>query len=453
MITIYFYSIAGLESNENINESLENLISLDCFNESDKNIAKHCLACAENGNYPSKEYFNNIYKNEPVTTYNSVAEILTHYKAMVDFYQRQFLQREITRKINETSNTTDLLNGLSKILVDAENSSADEFDFDNEMYEPKFYGDRPDKPLENGMLLGVKGIDDATYGFERGQVASICGFTAHGKSTLINSAVYLNVMNGKKVLILSLELPIDVYWEYFETRYMFDEKQLNVSLGDIKHHTLNPNLAESVKSFEGDLRDDVVNNLLIIDEITLTKKMLLDYRKFNKLLKAAEKKLGGLDMVVLDHVGQLERLWPDCGNSMLKHLTTSAKTFLNEKGEHISMVWAVQTNREGVRRADRKDGQYDLQAIGDLNEVERSSAYCVFIYTPDGMKITQRTKISLLKNRFGSPIPVPIVTSFTPAVVAVGKEFEGVQLETSDFNFTQGNDGFDDLPDEDIAPF
>jgi len=174
-----------------------------------------------------------------------------------------------------------------------------------------------------------------------------------------------------------------------------------------------------------------------------------DFRRISKLFKAAEKYLGGLDMVILDHVGQLELLYPECGNMILKQLTSAAKTYKNEKGEKISMIWAVQCNREGVRRATRRNGQYDLLAIGDLNEIERSSTYCVFLYTSDGMKITQETKISLLKNRLGVPIPVPFTTSFTPSVVSVGKKVEKAILETSDYSFTQD---LEDLPELD-PPF
>lgn len=443
MITIFFYSIAGLSQDAKIDESLENLISLDCISDSDKKIAKHCLTCSENGNYPSVEYFDTIYKNRPVVTYNTIGEILTHYSAMVDYYQRQALQRTITTDINETSTFGDLLSRLTKRINDTENSNDEEFDFSE--YEPVLYGDEEDKPLEEGLLLGVEEIDKITHGFQRGCVASICGFTGHGKSTLCNSSVYTNVMRGKKSLIISLELAPELYWKYIETRYMFDEKQLNVSLDEMQQHTLSPNLRDCVKAFEDDFRRDVKTNLLIIDENMLNKKLLLDFRKLNKLFKAAEKKLGGLDLVVLDHVGQLERLFPDMGNNMLKQLTSAAKTYKNEKGEKVGMIWAVQCNREGVRRASRREGQYDLLAIGDLNEVERSSSYCVFLYTSDSMKITQETKISLLKNRLGVPIPVPFKTSFTPNVVAIGKKFDNAVLNNDDFSFTEN---FDDLPED-----
>lgn len=446
MITIFFYSIAGLPKDDKINESLENLVSLDCISDSDKKIAQHCLDCAENGNYPSEDYFNTIYKNKPVVTYSTIGEILTHYKSMVDFYMRQMFVRNTTAIVNKTNTTAELIEGLNELMSKTENLKDDEFDF-SEYLNPVLYGDEEDVPLEEGMVLGVEEIDKTTHGFQRGCVASICGFTGHGKSTLCDSMVYLNVMNGKKVMILSLELPSELAWKYIETRYMFDEKGLNVCLEEVQQHSLNPNLSACVREFEADFRRDVVSNLMIVDESILTKKMLLDFRKMNKMFKAAEKIMGGLDMVVLDHVGWLERSYPDMGNNMLKQLTSAAKTFKNEEGKKIVMVWAVQCNREGVKRASRREGQYDLMAIGDLNEIERASSYCVFLYTSDSMKITQETKISLLKNRLGVPIPVPFKTSFTPNVVAIGKKLERAELDSGDYSFTQNYD-YDDLPED-----
>lgn len=442
MIATFFYSIAGLKQSNTIDDMLHNLASLEYINPKDKNIAEYCLQCAEHGNYPSADYFTNIY-DRPSATLKTEAEIVLHYKELVDFYARQYIQRGVTISINETKTAGDLLTRLSKLITDTENANDDEFNFDD--CKPELYGDVDGKLLENGLFTGIDDLDKTTSGFQRGTVASICGFTGHGKSTAINSIVYKNVMEGKKVLIFSIELPPDLTWKQFETRYMF-EHGLSVDVHAMTQHTLGESTEEQVKSYEPDFHRDVTPNLLIIDESKITKKMMMDYRKINKLLKAAERKLGGLDMVVVDHVGQLELLYPESGNIILKQLTSAAKTFKNERGEKIAMIWAVQCNREGNRRAIRREGQYDLQAIADLNEVERSSSYCVFLYTSDAMKITQETKVSMLKNRLGVPIPTPFVTSFVPSVVMVGKEFERANMSDVDFSFTEMGADFEDLP-------
>lgn len=441
MVATFFYSIAGLPQSNVIDDMLHNLSTLEYINPKDRNIAEYCLQCAEHGNYPSADYFANIYER-PTTVLKTEAEIVLHYKELVDFHARQFIQREITKGINETSTSSDLLTWLSKVINNTESANDSEFNFDD--CKPELYGD-VDKPLDSGLMSGIEELDETTNGFQRGTVVSFCGFTGHGKSTLCDSTAYNNIISGKKVMVLSIELPPDMVWKQFETRYMF-ERELAVDVHNMEHHTLDASVGNQVISLEGDFKRDVVPNLLVIDESKISKKIMTDYRKINKLFKAAERKLGGLDMVIIDHVGQLELLYPETGNIILKQLTSAAKTFKNEQGEKIVMVWAVQCNREGNRRAIRREGQYDLQAIADLNEVERSSSYCVFLYTSDAMKITQETKVSMLKNRLGVPIPVPFVTSFTPSVVMVGKKFERANMNDVDFSFTEMGADFDDLP-------
>jgi len=444
MIAKFFYSIAGTKQNENVDNMLLSMSTSKFINQKDKNVAQYCLDCAEHGNYPSEDYFTSIYeKPKPEDILKTPAELYMHYKSLMDFHMRQALMRQVTTGINETTSATDLLSYLSKTINDVEADSDDEFNFDDCV--PELYGDA--NPLENGLKMGIRELDNSTNGFQRGTVASICAYTGHGKSTAINSALYNNIKEGKKVLLLSIEIPTDMAWKQFETRYMFSEKNLGVDVQNMTNHTLAPNIEKQVVFHEPDFKNDIVPNLLIIDESKITKKIMLDYRKISKLFRKAEKKLGGLDIVVVDHVGQLELQYPECGNSILRQLTSAAKTYRNEKGEKIMMMWAVQCNREGVKRATRREGQYDLQAIADLNEVERSSSYCVFLYTSDAMKITQETKVSLLKARFGVPIPTPFVTSFTPSVVMVGKEFEKASPSDINFDFTQMNDDDDDLPE------
>lgn len=441
MIATFFYSIAGLKQSNTIDDLLNNMSTIEYINQKDRNVAEYCLQCAEHGNYPSADYFVNIY-DKPKTVLKTEAEIVLHFKELVDFHARQAVQRNVTTAINETSTSADLLTRLSKIITDTENANDSEFSFDD--CKPELYGD-VDKPLDSGLMTGIEELDKTTNGFQRGTVASICGFTGHGKSTACNSAAYQNIVSGKKVLIISIELPPDMVWKQFETRYMF-ERELAVDVHNMEHHTLDDSVGKQVISYEPDFKRDVVPNLLVIDESKITKKIMTDYRKINKLFKAAERKLGGLDMVIVDHVGQLELLYPETGNIILKQLTSAAKTFKNENGEKIVMVWAVQCNREGNRRAIRREGQYDLQAIADLNEVERSSSYCVFLYTSDAMKITQETKVSMLKNRLGVPIPVPFVTSFTPSVVMVGRKFDRANMSDVDFSFTEMGGEYEDIP-------
>ena len=179
MVSTFFYSIAGLKQSNTIDDMLHNMTTLEYINPKDKNVAEYCLSCAEHGNYPSADYFANVYE-QPKTMLKTEAEIVLHFKEMVDFHARQSVQRNVTTAINETSTAADLLTRLSKIITDTENANDDEFNFDD--CKPELYGD-VDRPLDNGLKTGIDELDGTTNGFQRGTVASFCGFTGHGKST------------------------------------------------------------------------------------------------------------------------------------------------------------------------------------------------------------------------------------------------------------------------------
>ena len=175
---------------------------------------------------------------------------------------------------------------------------------------------------------------------------------------------------------------------------------------------------------------------------------MLNYKMFSALVRKIASKLGGLDLVVFDHVGQFELMFPDCGNQIIKSIQSFSKTFVDANGTKPVSIMAVQTNRQGESRARKRGGVYDIQAISDLNEVERTSTYIVFMYTSDDMKIMQETKVTLAKHRLGAVIPEPIVTTFNPSIITVGAAVENVSMSDDDFNdmdLDLGVGGFDEF--------
>ena len=99
---------------------------------------------------------------------------------------------------------------------------------------------------------------------------------------------------------------------------------------------------------------------------------MLDYKQFSKLMRQVEEGLGNLDFLGIDHVGQFEQMWKDCGNQIVKQIQSFTKTYVNKNGTNPATLMAVQTNREGEKRARRRNGVYDIQAISELNEVEKN---------------------------------------------------------------------------------
>lgn len=439
MIEVFYYSIAGKKTNSTIDSIVETFISCDYIPAQDKKILKHIATVAENGNYPSADYFKTFYE-KPQIQYKSIAEILTYSKTVVDFYKTQHIQKELIKAINDSTDSKTLVSKVESVVLETDTKEvADDLD----EYKPTLYSSEKGKPSTKGITLGIPEVDAETNGFQLGNIVSVCGFTGHGKSTLVNSMLFKNVLEGRKCVLVSLELAPALVWLMIQARYLYEVKGLQVTTTDLIQRRLTSEMEKKVESFDADFKNDICSNLLIVDESYFNKQTLLNYKLLAKKFKNIEENLSGLDVIAWDHVGQLELLFPECGNIIIKQIQSFTKTYLTKTGSNIVTVFAVQCNREGEKRAKRREGVYDLQAIADLNEIERSSSYIVFMYTSDDMKIIQETKITLHKNRLGSPITEPVVTTFNPAVCMVGSSVEKISVDESDFS-SFGDISFDD---------
>lgn len=439
MIGVFYYSIAGKKPIPLIDDLVQDLIDYEYTPKEDKKILRHVQSVAKNGNYPAAEYFTQFYEYNGIK-YNSKAEIVTYVKSCKEFYYKQFLDKQLLAAINETNSPSELFAEIDKL---SDHKSTDTVDITDT--EPILYAE-DDREFVEGIQTGVKEIDEVTYGGQPGTMGSVCAFTGHGKSTFVNSVAFKAALEGKKVVMLTLELAPDMMWNMFEARYMYQVKGLTVTTQDLIFHKAPSDIKEQIKEAEADFKKEFCSNMIIIDESKITKKMMLNYKEFGTLMRAIAEKLGGIDLLCVDHVGQFELMWPDCGNSIIKALQSWTKTSADQRGVRPFTLMAVQTNREGEKRARKRDGVYDLQAISDLNEVERSSTYIIFMYTSDDMKITQETKLTLSKHRLGGVITEPIVTTFNPAIITVGSSVETVSMTDEDFNSMDmdfGN-GFDD---------
>lgn len=171
-------------------------------------------------------------------------------------------------------------------------------------------------------------------------------------------------------------------------------------------------------------------------------------RLLKQVLKKAEMRLGGLDFIVWDHVNQFDLMYEGIGNTCIKTIQSVIKTYKNQDGMPLFCGFAVQTNREGWKRAKKRDGKYDIAAISDLNEVERSSTYVVFLYTTEDMRMTQETKMTLAKNRLGSLLVEPVVTTFNPTVMVVGDIISKVEYQDDFSELSAG--GMEDFDMDDF---
>lgn len=370
MIEGFFFSIAGKKTNQVVDDLILSFLESPFISKNDKKVLKHCQSVAANGNYPSKDYFSQFYEDSGLSM-KSLAEIKLYCQKALDFYHFQDTQRSITSIINESNTYQDLSTKLSSLLDSAPTQDADFLDD----YQPITFSTYEDKPKTQGLTSCIPEVDACTNGFQPGTLGAICGFTGQGKSTYAVSFAFKNIREGKKCVFLSLEMSPELIWPQFEARYLFEVKGVQVTTQELSQRKLSSDVLEQVKKYDDAFRAEIASNLIILDEGAISKSIMLDYKSFSRLIRQVESKLGCIDFLVIDHVGQFELLYEDCGNRIIKQLQSFTKTYVNTKGEHPFTLMAVQANREGFKRATKRQGVYDITAISDLNE-------CAASFTP-----------------------------------------------------------------------
>lgn len=427
MWEVFFYSIAGAAQNDTIDALIQKLLSIPYIDRRERGVLNHCMELSARGNYPSASYFSNIYADSGVRR-TSFAE----------------LTLEVDRIINQV-----LISASLNVMVEASNESL-QFDklrstmqefFDNTVVEDSdldrfkclTYSDVLSRPATGGILTGIEAVDDLTNGFQPGCVGSICAFTGNGKTITWVSILYKAVMSGKRCVYLSLEMDPMLIWMMLEARYMYEVHGLSLSSQDLIMRSLPENTYKEVKSHEPEFFELFNKNMLVTDSTVFPKAVATSSAQIKNLYSKFEGRLGGLDMVVYDHVNQLDKLFPELGNIIIKQITDACVTWHSKEGTQMFTGFAVQCNRAGYMRALRNQGDYDVTAISDLNEVERSSTYIIFLLLNTDSLHDQSVVVSFKKHRLGSIMLEPVQVPFTPAVALVGSNVENITSSGDEF--------------------
>lgn len=420
MIDNILFSIAGKKRNEQIDLLLDSLLSHKAISRIDKSSLEYTKKVALEGTYPDKKYYKE-QGYDPVRITKSISELKVQVKEVLDTWTYEDLRGQVISTINESETLKQLQEGIGKLKEDNyEQSSLD--DYSTEL-----------KPVEKvekgeGYSLSVDEIDSITGLFRCGTLVSLCAFTSHGKSTLAISSAYKNLKQGKSGVVFSLEIAPEIVLSQFYSRWLYEEKSLEITPNSMTDGSLSEEQQDLVEKYKPEFNAFIKGKLFVVDEALLRKSMMSDFRELSALYKSMESKVESLDFVIYDHINQVELMFEGLGNTFVRTITSATKTFVNKKGNKPVTLMCVQTNRQGLNRAQRRDGKYDLQAISDLNEIERSSFYVVFMYTSEDMRLLQETKLTLLKNRGGALVTEPVTVAFNPATFVVGEIVETVSF-------------------------
>lgn len=314
------------------------------------------------------------------------------------------------------------LEGL-RDLIDVENVELAKASYSFREYR-KQYEDTKNKPT--GLLTFVNEVDDLIGGMNYGTVNIIMAYVANFKSVWGVNIVYNNAYKlGYNVALISLEVPREMVQENILCRHSTDSKFPQMPF--VCHSKLrNRSLTEEEETFMFDtVAEDIETNskgmMFLLDESDFSNFTFTEIR--NTLYKIDDEcwaKTGsGLDAIVVDYA-QLFKFTDNGGKgkdekaivndyiSFFRQMTvkfrkhpTDVDSDGNPKWRQLSTTILAQANRQGYEKACKTRGKYNLMALSEANELERS-AYRVFsIWTDDLLKESKEAMVCVLKNRGG----------------------------------------------------
>lgn len=199
--------------------------------------------------------------------------------------------------------------------------------------------------------------------------------------------------------------------------------------------------------------EDYMNGELTESFLKLKGKILVlgpeDIISYNKqsikaLYKEIDELLDNFSAIVWDHVNLFKYIDSSgkmTGDHYIKMLTEIGISFENKNKNKITTGLAVQVNRQGWTRAKKKEGRYDMLALSEFNELERSCTYVVFLFSSPYMRNVHEMKVLLAKNRIGGGVMEdPVVTTFIPEYSVIGEQFTETK-RGGDMSFDILNEG------------
>lgn len=322
-----------------------------------------------------------------------------------------------------------------------------------------FYNDKKNKP--QGIITNIKEIDNSIGGLPYGNMMVLFGYVASYKSMMANNIVYHNAMNLKyNICIISLEVPKEQVLANLITRHsalsVFDKYSF-IPTDKINRSLLSPEEEDYV--FNTILPDfyDYQNHgkIVILDETDFTSFSPAEIRQ--KLIEVDDECLRdtgyGLDAIDVDHInlckfngGNSRLSVNEEGNQYVAFFHSLAQKFRLQKDGTYSKLMCIilaQANRTGWKKAVKNKGRYDLTAISEFNELERSGQEIISVFTSDEMKMAKEASVQLLKNRFGPTVEDPQTVYAEPQAYTIGDELAGfadtIELEELEDVFGSGS--------------
>lgn len=278
--------------------------------------------------------------------------------------------------------------------------------------------------MEPRIYTGLENIDLNTNGGKAGELWSLAGFVGHGKTTLAINWVYRALADNAQstAMYISLEMPEEQLFNILCTRHNYELSRLE-GFKPLAYSTFRDKFTtsdEDEEIYHYTLESFSRNFNERLEIIRPREAMCIG--NIRDRAEASHRRLGGLDMLVIDYLGLLtaDPSLPHAPKSRFEQINSNfilAKRLSMEfaRGEGIFVLTPHQINRKGYKGAQEATagnggglgaltqlrGRYDVDALADANECERSSDVVFSIYQDDAYFAESRAVMCCLKNRDG----------------------------------------------------
>ena len=401
----------------------------------------------DNKQFPTEEVFLTKFSQYRY----QLNEVEPYSIADLRYYRKQFITKHLNiykskmlRKMAEEA----AVDGISPEMAETVRKQAS-FESGDIVEESLSFRERYTKNMRDraGLKTFVDQIDDEIGSIPKGAMCTLAGFTGSFKTTWAANIAIKNVLEGKHVAYISLEVSKEQL-EYSVLSLFSNDTRFTrigyhpLSLTNIMQNKLSSDELDFLCDvLEPEYRRVIEPNFVIIDRTCFN---TYNESEFIDVLYRVDDEMP-IDAIFVDHVGELalrSNLYN--GNntgaiinkyvSFFGGLTVNFRLKDNEK-KQVATVLVAQTNRGGYKAAaasfrklsmvnrpgDKNKSLntqiegYNLTALSDSNELERFSSIVMTVFANEDMKAAKQAYVQVLKTRYGNcvlPTPVDISPEF-----------------------------------------
>jgi hypothetical protein len=269
-----------------------------------------------------------------------------------------------------------------------------------------------------GVMTWLDKIDGSRGGLKHTELMLVAAFTGQFKTTFTMNMAYRAVFSGFNVGFVSLEMSHKEMRTKFYVLHTcnpifldspYADQVGKITLNDVVYGRLTPRAHEFYKYALNDFCSNPEYGRLLIWQPDASATSIDDinakFLEFDNDLKneARALELGCIDyLTLLAPPASAKRMDPnEALNECIKQTKRLCLTFNN--GQGLRIISPFQTNRKGYEEALKNSGIYQLMALSNAHEAERSADLVVSLFAGEDQRDRDVIKICCLKDRRHKP--------------------------------------------------